>query len=161
MRNERKLIVAETRRARSDLPLPKGSSVEEIMSRDVLSFQPDTSLQTAVELLFERGIGGAPVLDLLGNVVGVLSKTDFVGDRYSGETAAHQTYGGMAVVEGATVSELMTTPPIVVREGTAITDAAALLVRLKLHRLPVVSASGGLVGIITTSDIVRWVAGPP
>lgn len=158
MQTERKLIVAQTRG--SPFPMPRGCTVEEVMTREVLSFRPDTSLQTAAEQLFERGIGGAPVVDVLGNLVGILSKTDLVGERLDAEAAA-PTEPGMMEVEGTLVSEVMTSAPVVIRAGTSISEAAALLTGLKLHRVPVVSETGALVGILTSSDVVRWVAGLP
>ena len=55
------------------------------------------------------------------------------------------------------VADVMSEAPITVQEATPIADVARALVDRKIHRVPVVE-SGALVGIVTTTDIVRALA---
>lgn len=148
-------------RTEPNAPAPALCKVEEVMTRDVLTFSPDTSLQTAAELLFERGYSGAPVIDAEGNLVGILSKTDLLGDKLAELTPAEVVDGQLRVVNGSTVADLMSRAPVAVMEGTPLSEVAAVLTRLHLHRVPVVSAQGAVVGIVSNSDLVRWMSGLP
>jgi CBS domain-containing protein len=52
----------------------------------------------------------------------------------------------------------MNPEPVVVREGTTLPQAAAVMASARVHRVLVVSSEGTVVGILTTLDVVRWVA---
>lgn len=146
-----------------DLPAPTLSTVEEIMARDVIAVRPDTSLQTATELMLEHAISGMPVVDEEGRLAGMLSKTDLVRHRLADEDEAivARLPNGQHLLEDTTVEEVMTRQVLTVPEGASLAEAAKIMVNAGVHRVPVLSASGALAGLISTSDIVRWVAGLP
>ncbi len=56
---------------------------------------------------------------------------------------------------GPTVGERMATEPIVIGAAASLTDAAALMDRHHIHGLPVVDASGSLVGVLSQTDLAR------
>ncbi|QRK04626.1 CBS domain-containing protein [Archangium violaceum] len=144
------------------LPAPALSTVDEVMAREVISVRPDTSLQTAAELMLELVISGMPVVDEKGQLLGMLSKTDLVRHRLDEDGEARVTLpSGQHVLEGTTVEDVMTRQVLTVPEGASLAEAAKIMVNAGVHRVPVVNATGALVGLVTTSDIVRWVAGLP
>ncbi len=49
----------------------------------------------------------------------------------------------------------MTSDPICVRPFTSVEDAANLLLRRRIHRLPVVDDSGHLLGVVTRSNVIK------
>ncbi|MEO1134450.1 MAG: CBS domain-containing protein, partial [Cyanobacteria bacterium J06639_1] len=61
------------------------ATVADVMTRDPIAVKPDTSLQDALQILAEKQIGGLPVLDEAGAVVGLLSEDDLMV-RESGVT---------------------------------------------------------------------------
>jgi CBS domain-containing protein len=146
-----------------NLPAPTLSTVEEVMTRDIIAVRPDTSLRTATELMLEHAISGMPVVDEEGRLVGMLSKTDLVRHRLADEdeTTVARLPSGQHLLEGTTVEDVMTRQVLTVREGASLCEAAKILVNAGVHRVPVVTGSGALAGLISTSDIVRWVAGLP
>ncbi|WNG45702.1 CBS domain-containing protein [Archangium minus] len=144
------------------LPAPALSTVDEVMAREVMSVRPDTSLQTAAELMLELAISGMPVVDEQGQLLGMLSKTDLVRHRLDEEGEPSVTLpSGQHVLEGTTVEDVMTRQVLTVPEGASLAEAAKIMVNAGVHRVPVVNAAGALVGLVTMSDIVRWVAGLP
>ncbi|HLM45996.1 MAG TPA: CBS domain-containing protein [Myxococcaceae bacterium] len=144
------------------LPAPALSTVEEVMAREVIAVRPDTSLQLAAEQLLEHGISGMPVIDEEGQLVGMLSKTDVVRHQLEdGEATVENLPSGQHLLEGTTVEDVMTPQVLAVWEGASLMDAAKIMVNAGVHRVPVVSRSGFLVGLISNTDIVRWVAGLP
>jgi CBS domain-containing protein len=76
--------------------------------------------------------------------------SEFVADR--------DTRGAAPGRPGLKVGDLMTPLRLTILESASVAQAAALMVYESVHRLPVVSSAGELVGMITPSDILRWLA---
>jgi CBS domain-containing protein len=157
------LVSMEDMEEEAGLPAPMLSTVEEVMAREVIAVHPDTSLRTAAELMLEHAISGMPVVDEEGRLAGMLSKTDLVRHRLAegDEATVAQLPSGQHLVDGSTVEDVMTRQVLTVCEGASLTEAAKIMVNAGVHRVPVLTAKGALAGLISTSDIVRWVAGLP
>ena len=93
-------------------------------------------------------IHGCPVLDASGTLVGVVTQQDvFLG----GATRGPEGEGSPA-----TVGELMTSPAVVVSEETEIGSLCQMMLRLRIHRIPIVDG-GKVTGIISSLDIIgEW-----
>jgi CBS domain-containing protein len=145
------------------LPAPTLCTVDEVMAREVLAVRPDISLRTAAELMLEHAISGMPVVDEDGQLVGMLSKTDVVrhGLEDDVEASVELLPTGQHYLDGTTAGDVMTRQVLTVPEGLSLAMAAKIMVNAGVHRVPVVSATGALVGQLSTTDIVRWVAGLP
>jgi CBS domain-containing protein len=163
--------------ARRDAPgaVMNHTPVSAVMTSDVFAVRPDVSLEALMDVLLERGIGGAPVVDEEGRPVGVVSKTDLLDQRFvagdTGEAIApgRQVSRGHFRVEVGpgvhaealpydSVADAMTRAAITLPEDAPAAEAAAIMVRQGIHRVLVVADDGKLSGIVTSSDIVRWVA---
>ncbi|MFI8521202.1 CBS domain-containing protein [Streptomyces sp. NPDC085481] len=107
-----------------------------LMTADVVSAVPATPFKEVAKLLAERDISGVPVVDEDDHVVGVVSESDLL--------ARHEP----------TVRDLMTTPAVTVHAEETVADAARLMVRRGVERLPVVDEEERLVGIVTRRDLL-------
>jgi CBS domain-containing protein len=118
--------------------------VASIMSRSVICVTPAMSARALADLLRERAISGAPVVDESGAPVGVVSRTDLL-ER--GEAAP-------------TVGQLMSDLPVTIAETESVAKAAALMTLERVHRLPVVTADARrrVVGILSAIDVLAWIA---
>ena len=144
------------------MPAPALCTVGEIMAREVIMVHPDTSLQLAAELMLEHAISGMPVVDEQGQLLGMVSKTDLVRHGLAEAVQADMTLpSGQHVLDGTTVEDVMTRQVLSLPEKASLMDAAKIMVNAGIHRVPVVTARGALAGLVSTSDIVRWVAGLP
>jgi CBS domain-containing protein len=144
------------------LPAPTLCTVDEVMAREVLAVRPDISLRTAAELMLEHAISGMPVVDEEGRLMGMVSKTDVVRHRLADEDESGVMLpSGQHLLDGTLVEDVMTQHVLIVTESASLTEAAKVMVNAGVHRVPVVNARGVLSGLVTTSDIVRWVAGLP
>lgn len=149
--------------------------VSEVMTADVLAVAPDVSLEALAGVFVQRGIGGAPVMNDEGRPIGVVSTTDLVIERYvAGDTGEGTAPGwqlprdapGVEVGQGGhveappgqAVGDVMTRSALTVPETAPLAQAAALMAVRGIHRVLVVSEDGALSGIVTTSDVARWVA---
>jgi predicted transcriptional regulator len=118
-------------------------TVQNIMTSGVHVLTADTTLEDAAWQLGRHGVGGAPVVDEGGRVIGVLSKTDLI-DRAPGS-------------ETMRVRDAMTPLVFYVRPDDPAKRAVRLMLHEHVHRLIVVREQGKLAGIVTTMDILRAV----
>ncbi|GGW50115.1 CBS domain-containing protein [Streptomyces galilaeus] len=122
-------------------------TVGEVMTRDVVEARRATPFKEVVRLLDHHRISGLPVIDDDDKVLGVVSGTDLV------RAQAHRS--GRSPVGGATAADLMTSPAITVHPEQGVPDAARLMERRGVERLPVVDEEDRLIGIATRRDLLR------
>jgi CBS domain-containing protein len=153
-----------------------GITVSEIMTRDVVCVRDDVSADALTALLLEHGLHGAPVVDDAGVLIGFVSMTDLLRDRHdrgetdeavplhvSTRTGGYDLGAGfhLAFLIRTTVRELMTPRPISVEDTAPLALASVIMASRGVHRLPVVSERGTLVGIVSSLDLARWLANDP
>jgi len=138
---------------------------EDVMTREVISIDPDSTVLQAAQLMLQHHISGLPVIDKEGNLVGVLSEGDFLRRRETktekrrsrwleflmgpGRIAAEYSHS-----HGSKVSEVMTKEVQTVDEATALEDIVDLMERHRIKRVPVL-CGGQVVGIITRSNLMH------
>lgn len=129
--------------------------VVDIMTREVLFVAPDTSVREAALLMLESRISGLPVMEN-DALVGVISEADYVAQDSSRSWRARVLLeGDQGPLGGAEkVGELMSREPITVPVTATVHEAARLMTRAGVKRLPVVD-EGRMVGIVTRSDLIR------
>ncbi|NJL21629.1 MAG: CBS domain-containing protein [Leptolyngbyaceae cyanobacterium SM1_3_5] len=151
------------------------TTVADLMTRDPVVVQPETGLKEVIKILAEKSIGGLPVVDSSGAIVGVISESDLMWQEtgatpppyimlldaviYLGNTARYEQELHKAF--GQTVSEVMTKEAITTTGDRTIKEAAQLMHDRRVRRLPVVDEGGKVVGILTRSDIIRFMANRP
>ncbi len=133
--------------------------VEDVMTRDVLTVRPDTTLKDVARLLAASGISGLPVTTEQGELVGVVSEADILAkERRPPDNGyrrrAHGRVAARGKADARTAADAMTAPAITVTPGHRVDAAAALMLDCGVNRLPVVDG-GRLAGIVTRADLVR------
>ena len=131
--------------------------VSELMTRDPVSIGPDAPLKDAARAMTAHKISGLPVVDDDGSVVGILTEADFVEMvKKSGGTGLLDLLFEEHKPAGAvTVGEVMTRKVVTIEPDAGHVDAARVMHRKKVKRLPVVDGHGKLVGIISRSDLLH------
>lgn len=124
--------------------------VRRIMSRDVVCAREDLDVGALVDLMVRRRIGCVPVIDERGRPIGMVTKTDVVEQRLA--AIAH---GGSPAM---TAGELMMPLAITLDEHATVAHAAAMMAVEDFHHVAIVSDGGALIGVVSTMDIVRWLA---
>ncbi len=120
--------------------------VASVMSRRVICVAPETQTSIVRELLLERGVTGAPVVDASSTVVGFVSRADLLRNKWPAPAMK--------------VAQIMTPLAVTVSETASIAEASALMALEGVHRLPVVNnaSAGKVVGVISALDVLRWYA---
>jgi CBS domain-containing protein len=145
--------------------------VADVMTRDVLTVGPETSVQDVARLLWSRGISGVPVVDAAGALVGIVSELDLlvrnanlhipqylrVLDVMIPLGGRHEFDQEIRRALGATAADVMTADVTTVEPQTDLADAATLMLDKDVNRLPVLDG-GRIVGIISRADFVRLLA---
>ena len=138
--------------------------VQDLMVRDVITVAPSDPLAKAARRLAARHISAAPVVED-GKVVGIISESDILRalvpdsateppsilDLLSGET--REAHEGPALVRDAMTTRVRSIPP-----DDSIWQAATLMQRGQVKRLPVTGEGNRLVGIISRADLIRAMA---
>lgn len=149
--------------------MPRHNSVSSVMTTEVVTLSPDDNAYEAMEKMVASGVDGAPVVDVSGVVVGMLS----TGDLIVQESRLHfptvlSIFG--ATIElpsekrhfeddlrkalGSTVADVMHPDPVTIGVEDTVEEAATLMHEHDVSRLPVIGDSG-LVGIVARFDILR------
>jgi len=138
---------------------------EDVMTRDVISIDPDATVLQAARLMLQHHISGLPVIDRDGTLVGVLSEGDFLRRRETrterrrsrwleflmgpGKIAAEYSHS-----HGSKVSEVMTPDVVTVDVTTPLEEIVDVMERRRVKRVPVICGSQ-VVGIVTRSNLMH------
>jgi CBS domain-containing protein len=116
-------------------------SIMDAMTKKVLTASPNTTVAKAAKMMAERGVGS--IIIVKGKKpVGILTERDLLMKVLSVDLVPSRVH----------VGKIMSAPIISIGPGTDITEAARIMAKNNVRRLPVVE-QGKLVGIITASDI--------
>ena len=127
--------------------------VEWWMTRDPVIITPDTAATDAAALMTRRKVRRLPVVDH-ALLVGILTKSDLLRAGSPGLNPFSPSAPDEPSLQRA-VRFLMTPSPVTVAPATPLEDAARLMLESKIGALPVITAQGALVGILTESDVFR------
>ena len=130
----------EEKQGEDSLPL----RVEDVMVREVITVDEDSTVKEAVDIMNEFHIGSLIVLEK-GRAKGIVTERDFL-KRVIAEAKDVMT---------TEVKDIMTTPLVVVEPSMDLEDAVKLMLQSKIKKLAVVDANK-LVGIVTLTDIARF-----
>jgi len=146
-------------------------TAKDIMTTDVVTVDPETSVKEAANLMSEKDISGLPVVQN-GELVGIVTENDLIiKDKKLHFPEYINVIGGIIYLESykkfreefkkfvaVKVKELMTEDVVTVSPDTSIEDLATIMHQENINRLPVVDNSGRLIGIVTRGNIVKHIA---
>ena len=150
--------------------------VKDIMTPDPVTVRVDSPIREAAGLLRKYHIGGLPVMDG-DRVAGIVTETDIISLLDTGDLSSdlwlpsplevievpvrefinwEKTKRALTDIGDREVRRVMSTPAVTIDEESDIADAASLMLRERIARLPVIR-NGKLIGIVTRADIVRGI----
>ncbi|WP_254045337.1 CBS domain-containing protein [Thiohalocapsa sp. ML1] len=120
-------------------------TARDAMSRHLITLNPDMDVLEALRILVEERLSGAPVLDQVGNLIGMLTERDCMGIALG---------AGYFSEDGGRVADFMTADVTTIEAHIPITEIAELFVNSHFRRMPVME-QGRLVGIISRRDVLK------
>lgn len=141
-------------------------TVGDVMSREVVTVTRATPVRRVVELTLGKHYRAVPVVEE-GRAVGIVTSSDLVRRgglgvridllRSLAQPELHEILERLST-RSETAADVMTADPLTVAASTPLPDAAELMARRRLKRLPVLDAAGRLVGIVSRLDLLRTAA---
>jgi len=125
--------------------MAESSTVQAFMSSHPVTLNPGMDVLEAVRILTERGLPGAPVIDDLGNLVGLLAEKDCLEAVL--KASYYEDWGG-------NVSEYMQKEVQTVDAELSIFDVARLFIDTRMRGFPVIM-DDNVVGQINRSDVLK------
>ena len=132
----------------------KEGIVTDIMMGSPVTLKPEDTLDLANDIISLGRIRHIPVVDA-GRLVGLLSERDLMGAAASHVFRLKQK-SKSALLKSVLIRDVMKKRVVTVSPQTSIKDAAHLMADKKIGCVPVVS-NGAIVGLVTTTDILRYV----
>lgn len=145
----------------------------DVMTTDVITVAPETSVQDLAALLANHGISGVPVVDSANNLVGLVSEGDLLQRTETGTERRTQRRRARWLdvflasdrnsardyvrSHARTVQDVMTRDVITVTETTELDEVANLLETKRVKRVPVVR-DGKVIGIVSRANLMRALA---
>jgi CBS-domain-containing membrane protein len=139
--------------------------VAEVMSPCVISVADDASVFDAAELLVGAGVSGAPVVDPSGSIVGIVTEADLMRRAEIG-TEPHKSFLGRLFSDDAKaaaeytafhshhVRDVMTRKVVTVDMDAPLSEAADLMAKHKVKRLPVLRDKE-VVGVVSRANLLQ------
>ncbi len=154
--------------------MPRNTLVRDVMTTDVLTFLPTDTVESAARALSERRLGGAPVVDDDGLVLGLLEDDDLIvqdtrlhfptvisvfGAYLELPSSLRHFESDLRKAVGATVADVMDADSPTCRPDDTLETVATTLHDRNASRMAVVDDDGRLVGIVSRGDLVRAIVG--
>ncbi|MDN5001327.1 CBS domain-containing protein [Bradyrhizobium sp. GCM10027634] len=139
-----------------------------IMTKNLVAVTPHTTIEEAARIMLQMHISGLPVIDDAGNLVGVVSESDFLRRSEIGTGRRHAAWlkffmgPGRAAAEfvherGRKVADVMTKQVVAVQEDDDLAKLVDLMEKHDIKRVPVMRGKAP-VGIVTRTNVLQAVA---
>lgn len=146
-------------------------TAKDIMTRDVVTVTPETSIEDLASLLVKNEISGVPVVDDLGNLAGIVTENDLISRNRRLHIPTVVSFLDAAIylesskrfeedvkrLAATRVGDICKKAVVTITEDTSVVDIATIMDEKKVHLLPVVRG-GNVIGIVGKRDVVRAVA---
>ena len=146
-------------------------TAKDIMTRDVLSVRPDTSIEELSSILVKNEISGVPVVDDAGALYGIVTENDLISRNKRLHIPTVVSFLDAAIylesskkfeqevkrLTATRVGDICSRKVVTIAEDTTVTDIATIMSEKKAHLLPVLRG-GKVVGIVGKRDMVKAVA---
>ena len=120
------------------------TEVADVMVAKVITLSTHHGFDEAVRLMNDRHFRHCVVVDVHGNLVGVISDRDILRSLARNPNS-----------RGKSLEQIMTPNPITVKRNTSILDAVSKIVSRRINCLPVVDDDGSICGIVTSTDLLK------
>ncbi|MFB6562798.1 CBS domain-containing protein [Streptomyces sp. NPDC056400] len=132
-------------------------TVSDVMSHTAVAIGREASYKEIVEVMHQWKVSALPVLEGEGRVVGVVSEADLLpkeefrrDDPRLPEQLDEASKAGAVLAE-----ELMSSPAVTIHPDATLAEAARIMARKAVKRLPVVNDVGMLEGVVSRSDLLK------
>lgn len=147
-------------------------TAKDIMTKRVETLRERDTIHYALTVMAENDVSAIPVVSSDGKIMGMISQRDIIAEarekdiedteRAAKETPYLLSFGAVSLDEltNERVEDMMSHKVVTVSEGDLVPDIAEIMLKNKIHHIPVVAEDDRLVGIISTMDILSGLMSP-
>lgn len=128
--------------------------VKERMKHPVITVKPDQPIMDVLNMMKREKIRRTPVVDTHGKLIGIVSEKDILNAGPSAATSL-SVWEINYLLSKIKVEDVMTKKVVTVNEDIPIEEAAYIMAVNKIGGLPVTRQDGGIVGVITETDVFK------
>jgi CBS domain-containing protein len=146
-------------------------TAKDIMTRNIVTVKPETSIEELASLLVTNQISGVPVVDDSGALYGIVTENDLISRNKRLHIPTVVSFLDAAIylessrkfeeevkrVAATKVGDICVRNVVTITEDTTVVDIATIMAEKKVHLLPVIK-TGKVVGIVGKRDMVKAVA---
>ncbi|MFE7464476.1 CBS domain-containing protein [Streptomyces sp. NPDC057499] len=136
---------------------PSPYTVSDVMTHTAVAVGRDASYKEIVELMQQWKVSAVPVLEGEGRVIGVVSEADLLWKeefRQDGPPLRGQAED-TSKADAVLAADLMSSPAVTVHPDATLAEAARIMARKRVKRLPVVNGLGMLEGVVSRGDLLK------
>ncbi|MFC9590530.1 CBS domain-containing protein [Streptomyces sp. NPDC056944] len=131
-------------------------TVSDVMTHTAIATGRDAPYKEIVALLDQWKVSALPVLEGEGRVVGVVSEADLLPkEEFRLDEARPDEFAEAAKAGALRAGELMSSPAVTVHADATLAEAARIMAKRRVKRLPVVNDLGMLEGVVSRSDLLK------
>ncbi|MGW7329015.1 CBS domain-containing protein [Streptomyces sp. NPDC054840] len=132
-------------------------TVSDVMTHTAVAIGREASYKEIVELMDQWKVSAVPVLEGEGRVVGVVSEADLLPKEEfrRDDPRLPDQLEEASKAGGVLAEELMSSPAVTVHPDATLAEAAQIMARKHVKRLPVVNGVGMLEGVVSRSDLLK------
>ena len=136
-----------------------GTTVADVMTTRVIAVRRNADFKQIAHVLRDSRVSACPVINDLGQVVGIVSEADLLYKTADCELPAglirlRWKLGEESKITAVTAQQLMTSPAVTIQADAPVQVAARIMRDRRVKRLPVVGRDGELMGIVTRADVL-------
>ncbi len=136
--------------------MKRNEPLSTVMTTDLTTVNVTNTLSEVRKLLAERGIHHVPVVSGT-KLVGLISATDMVRLSFSAYGADARAVDAM-LDHQFSIEQVMSKDLTTLETSQKVRDAATVLASGAFHSVPVVDEENNLIGIVTSTDLIRYLA---
>jgi predicted transcriptional regulator len=133
--------------------------VLDVMTTEVVTAEPFDGFKEVAKRLYETGVSGLPVVDEDRRVLGVVSEGDLLvkeGGEHKGSLLhPRKTRRLTGKAEAIVAAQAMTEPAVTITADATVAEAARVMYKKGVKRLPVVDSDGRLLGVVSRHDVIK------
>lgn len=134
----------------------KNEAISHIMSSDIHAVQQGQLLSDVYQIMCNTGVHHVPILDGK-SLVGLISMTDMMKLDMAIHGADNHTLSTI-LDQQFSIKDVMSSKLITLKESNTVRDAAAELGNGEFHALPVVNKQNEIIGMVTSTDLIRYLS---
>jgi CBS domain-containing protein len=143
----------------SEYPRRRHLRVLDVMTTEVVTANPLDGFKEVARRLYETGVSALPVVDEDGRVLGVVSEGDLLvkeGGEHKGSLLhPKKTRRLTSKAEATVAAQAMTEPAVTITADATVAEAARVMYKRGVKRLPVVDSDGRLLGVVSRHDVIK------